>query len=343
MKSKPKLVILNPTCLEVLEAHRGHLDGLGVDWRGETGFCSLQERDVDSALQDADALVLPAAIRDLPRAEHMRWYRSLKVLSIAASGYDWLDVEAATANGIVVTNAPVIEGIEVVADMTWALLLAVSRQIPHFHQSICAGNYERGMGVAAWRKTLGIVGLGNIGRAVARRAAGFEMRVLATEPKPDQAFLVKQGIQLVSLETLLRESDFISLHVRLDTSTRGMIGHRELAMMKPAAILINAARQQLVDETALVEAILGERLAGAGLDDPPSRPDTPLRGHPSVVFAPHHGNRAIEGVHAVFRAAIDNAVAVLAGRRPEWVVNPAVFSKPFRAEGEHWSLPNENP
>jgi phosphoglycerate dehydrogenase-like enzyme len=194
------------------------------------------------------------------------------------------------------------------------------------------------MGVAAWRKTLGIVGLGNIGRAVARRAAGFEMRVVATEPQPDLAFVAQHGIELVPLDRLLRESDFVSLHVRLDASTAGMIGRHELALMKPSTILINAARQQLVNEDALADAILNGRLAGAGLDDPPLSPTTPLRGHPGVVFAPHHGNRAIEGVHAVFRAAIDNAVAVLSGRRPESVVNPDVYSKPFRAEAEHWNL-----
>jgi D-3-phosphoglycerate dehydrogenase len=264
----------------------------------------------------------------------MRRHSGLKVLSIAASGYDWLDVEAATQNGIVVTNAPVQEGVEVVADMTWALLLATARQIPHYHQRICAGNHERGMGVAVWQKTLGIVGLGQIGRAVAKRATGFDMRVLAVEPQPDLGFTAKHGIELVSLEKLLRESDFVSLHVRLEAGTRGMIGARELALMKPTAFLINAARQQLVDETALTDAILHGRLAGAGLDDPPLRADTPLRDHPGVVFAPHHGNRATEGVHAVFRCAVDNALAVLTGRRPEGVVNPAVYARRFRAAAQ---------
>jgi D-3-phosphoglycerate dehydrogenase / 2-oxoglutarate reductase len=337
------LLILNPTCLEVVESHRAHLDASGLDWHADPGFCALRESQIDSVLQGADALILPSAIRDLPRAGHMRRHRSLKVLSIAASGYDWLDLNAATANGIVVTNAPVKEGVEVVADMTWALLLAVARQVPHFHQRICAGNHERGMGVAVWQKTLGIVGLGQIGRAVARRAAGFEMRVLATEPQPDSAFVAKHGVRLVPLEQLLRESDFVSLHVRLDLGTHGMIGARELAFMKPTAFLINAARQQLVDEAALTDAILQRRLAGAGLDDPPTQSGTPLRGHPAVVFAPHHGNRAIEGVHAVFRCAVDNAVAVLAGRRPEWTVNPAVYAQPFRAAAEPRNLPHENP
>jgi len=343
MNRKPRLVILNPTCLEVLDAHRARLDSLGLDWHGDSGFGTLCESDVEGLLEGADALILPSVIRDLPRAEHMRRHASIKVLSIAASGYDWLDVKAATENGIIVTNAPVRAGVEVVADMTWALLLAVARQIPHYHQRVCARNYERGMGVAAWGKTLGIVGLGQIGRAVARRAEGFQMRVLATEPQPDLVFISKHGIQLVPLETLLRESDFVSLHVRLDASTRGMIGARELGFMKPTAILINAARQQLVDQAALAEAILNGRLAGAGLDDPPAQPDSPLCSLPNVVFAPHHGNRAIEGVHAVFTAAIDNAVAALSGRRPEWVVNPDVYSRPFRAEAANASFSHENP
>jgi phosphoglycerate dehydrogenase-like enzyme len=131
----------------------------------------------------------------------------------------------------------------------------------------------------------------------------------------------------VNLQTLLRESDFASLHVRLDRQTAGMIGTTELALMKPSAIIVNAARQQLIDESALADAILTGRLAGAGLDDPPTRPDFPLCGLPNVVFAPHHGNRAIEGVHAVFRCAIDNALVVLAGRRPELVVNPEVYER----------------
>jgi phosphoglycerate dehydrogenase-like enzyme len=267
----------------------------------------------------------------------MRRHTSLKVLSISASGYDWLDVDAATANGIVVTYAPVREGVEVVADMTWALMLAVARQVPHYHNEICRHRYERGMGVTLWRKTLGVVGLGRIGKAVARRAAGFEMRVLAVEPSPDTEFVRRYGITPVDLPTALRESDFLSLHVRLDAGTRRMIGANELAGMKPSAFLVNTARRELVDEDALAEAVVRGRIAGAGLDDPPSRSDTPLLGLPNVVFAPHHGNRAIEGVHAVFRLAIDNALAVLNGERPEFVVNPGVYARPqrCRTRGTH--------
>jgi phosphoglycerate dehydrogenase-like enzyme len=327
VQPKPRLLILNPTCLEVIEAHRAHLDKSGVDWVGDPKFASLRAEDVDAMLARANALILPSSIRTLPSAEQMQRHSSLKVLSIAASGYDWLDVDAATARGIVVTFAPIREGVEVVADMTFGLMLAVARQIPHFHHEICAGRYRRGMGVSVWGKTMGVVGLGRIGQAVARRAAGFDMRILAVEPSPDATFVAKYGVQIVNLQTLLRESDFVSLHVRLDRQTERMIGAAELALMKPSAIIVNAARQQLIDENALADAILKSRIAGAGLDDPPTRPDYPLCGLPNVVFAPHHGNRAIEGVHAVFRCAIDNALAVLAGRRPELVVNPEVYKR----------------
>lgn len=328
---KPRLLILNPTCLEVIEAQRAYLDQSGVEWVANPSFMTLKSADVDAALEGANALILPSSIRQLPSAEQMQRHPSLKVLSIAASGYDWLDVDAATARGIVVTFAPIREGVEVVADLTLGLMLAVARQIPHFHNEICAGRYGRGMGVSVWGKTLGIVGLGRIGQAVARRAASFDMRILAVEPAPDATFVAKYGVQLVDLPTLLRESDYVSLHVRLDRQTERMIGAAELALMKPSAIIVNAARQQLIDENALADAILKGRLAGAGLDDPPTRPDYPLCGLPNVVFAPHHGNRVIEGCNAVFCCAIDNALAVLAGRRPELVVNPEVYKRGLKA------------
>ncbi len=334
MSRKPRLVVLNPTCIEAIESQRAHLDAAGFDWSADAAFASLRPEQVPAVLDGADALILPAAIRNLPSASDLRRHTSLKVLSIAASGYDWLDVEAATANGVVVTFAPVREGVEVVADMTFGLMLAAARQIPHYHHEICAGRHGRGMGVSLWRKTLGIVGLGRIGQAVARRATGFEMRVLAVEPAPDAEFVARHGVRIVNLPTLLRESDFVSLHVRLNRDTERMIGADALAMMKPSAFLINAARQPLVDEDALADAIVHRRLAGAGLDDPPLRADSPLCGLPNVVFAPHHGNRAIEGVHAVFRCAIDNAAAVLAGRRPELVVNPEVYGRPLRGNGD---------
>jgi phosphoglycerate dehydrogenase-like enzyme len=277
-------------------------------------------------LHEADALILPASLRHLPLAEHMERHKRLQVLSIAASGYDWLDVEAATRCGIVVTYAPVREGTEVVADLTWGLMLSVARQIPHHDRQVRTGQYERGMGISVWGKTLGILGLGRIGQAVARRVRGFDMRILACEVQPDMAFVREHNIELVPLDELLQRSDFVSLHLRLEDGTRDIIRARELRLMKPSAFLINTARAKLVDENALISAVENGAIAGAGLDDPPTRLDCPLTKLPNVVYTPHLGNRAIEGVHAVFRCAIDNALAALNGRRPEFVVNPEVLT-----------------
>lgn len=331
MSDRPTLVVLNPTCLEVLENHRAYLDATGLDWVGRPEFAALSPAQADAVIASADSLILPASIRNLPSPDQMAANRRLKHISIAASGYDWLDVDAATQHGIVVTFAPAREGIEVVADLALGMMLALARQIPHHDRRIIAGDYERGMGVCVWGKTLGIVGLGRIGSAVARRAAGFDMRILAVDPRPDPSVVAKYNIEMVSIETLLRESDFVSLHVRLTGDTRRMIGASQLRLMKPTAFVVNTARQELIDDAALVQAIGEHRLGGAGLDDPPSPVLRALLGLPNVIFAPHHGNRAIEGVNAVFRLAIDNAREVLAGRRPEkLVVNPEVYNGPCR-------------
>lgn len=325
MHSTRRLLILNPTCLDVLEVYRDYLNGQPIEWAGDGAFRSLLPDRLDEVLGGAHALILPAAIAGLPKAEQMERYATLRVLSIAASGYDWLDLDAATRCGIVVTNAPIREGVAVVAEMTWGLMLAVARQIPHHDQQIRRGQHERGMGVSLLGKTLGIVGLGKIGQAMARRAAGFQMHLVAAEPSPDTAFVREFNVDVVSLDELLRQSDFVSLHVRLNSQTEGMIGAGELARMRPSAFLINTARARLIDEEALTTALVAGQIAGAALDDPPGRADSPLLGLPNVVFTPHLGNRAAEGVHAVFRRAVDNAVAVLNGRRPENVLNPEVY------------------
>jgi phosphoglycerate dehydrogenase-like enzyme len=324
-RARPKIVCLNGTCLDVVDDLRAQIDAMGIEFVGDDAFRTLAPQDVDRVIGDAAGLILPSSIRSLPHAEHMQRHPSLRVLSIAASGYDWLDVEAATRHGIVVTNVVGGVGAEVVADMAWALMLAVARQIPHHDRVVQAGGHERRLGASVWKKTLGVVGLGHIGKAVVRRARGFDMNVLVATSHPDRAFLAEHRAQAVPLDALLAQSDFVSLHDRLTATNRDMIGPRELALMKPTAFLINTARRELVDEAALIDAIHSRRIAGAGLDDPPTRRDNPLLGLPNVIFTPHLGNRAVEGVQGVFLEALDNAVAVLEGRRPKSVVNPRVY------------------
>ncbi len=324
--ARPRIVILNGTCLDLADAHREWLAGQPAEVIADPSFRSISPDGLNTILAGVGGLILPSTTPVLPI--HMEAHASLQVLSIAASGYESVDIEAATRNGIVVTYAPVPEGSEVVADLTWGLMLAVARQIPHHHRLMQAGQYVRGMGTSVWGKTLGIVGLGSIGKAVARRARGFDMKILACEIAPDHAFLREHAIEWVGLDELLRRADFVSLHLRINEQTRGIIGRRELGLMKQSAFLINTARAGLVDETALHEALLAGRIAGAAVDDRPAAKDSPLLGLPGFVCTPHLGNRAIEGALAVFRCAVEQAVDVLVGRRPHHVLNPQVYSRP---------------
>jgi D-3-phosphoglycerate dehydrogenase len=339
---KPRLVVLNPTCLELVEEHRPEFEALGLELVADPGWRAWSPHRREQVFGQAQALILPAGLPNWPGTGDMARHRAWRVLSIAASGHEWLDLQAATAHGIAVTNALPVEGAEVVADLAWGLLLAVARQIPAHHQRLQQGDGFRGMGASVWGKTMGIVGLGRIGKAVARRAAGFDMQVLAATPHPDRQFAATHLVEVVELADLLRRSDYVSLHARLNGQTRGMIGQAQVALMKPSAVLVNTARRELVDEEALTQALLTGRLAGAGLDDPPSRPDTPLLHLPNVVFTPHLGNRAVEGVRAVLRCAVANAVEVLQGRRPASLVNPEVWDLPpaqrrFALAGEEGS------
>lgn len=325
MSTKPRVLLLNPTCLDVVDAHGDWIAGLPIDLVVDQSFRKLDDRGLRSLLAEADGVIYPAS---LPiRAEQMREAPRLRVISCAASGYDSLDVAAATSLGVVVTNVTVQEGAEVVADLAWGLMLAVARQIPQHDRQIRAGDFRRGLGTSPWRKTLGIVGLGNIGRAVARRAVGFDMRILATEIYPDVDFVARYAIELMPLSSLLGQSDFVSLHLRLNDSTRDIVGYEELKQMKSDAFLVNTARRELVRESDLVRALDEGLLAGAGLDDPPADAHTPLLTRDNVVFTTHIGNRARVGVEAVFRAAVENAIAVLSGNECPNAINPEAHRK----------------
>ncbi len=331
MSAKPRLAVLNGSCLDIVDSLRAWIVSQGVELFAEQEYRSLDAAGVASVCRQVDGVILPSSARDQPFAEVMASSPGLLVCSIAASGFEWLDVEAATQNGIIVTYAPGREGAEVVADMAWGLMFAVARRIPFHHQKMCAGDNVRGIGSSVYGKTLGVVGLGNIGKCVARRAKGFDIRVIATDPNPDTAFAREHHVTIVSLDELLVQSDFVSLHMRLDETTRKIIGPHAFSLMKRKAILINTARQELVDDNALVEVIQSDRIGGAGLDDPPTPISKSLCGLPNVVFTPHLGNRAIEGMRDVFRTAVTNAVAVFRGDRPEFVVNPKVYERGARA------------
>ena len=247
------------------------------------------------ALADVDAVIVRSATQI--DAEALAAAPRLKVVARAGVGLDNVDVPAATARGVLVVNAPT-SNIVSAAEHAVALLLAVSRRVPQAASSLRAGEWKRSKftGVEVTDKTVGVVGLGRIGVLFAQRMSSFGTRLLAYDPYVPAARAAQIGVRLVPLDELLRESDFISIHLPKTPETVGLIGERELALCKPGAIIINAARGGLLDEHALAQALKEGRIGGAGLDVYASEPctDSPLFGHDNVVATPHLGASTIE-------------------------------------------------
>ncbi|HZS33864.1 MAG TPA: D-glycerate dehydrogenase [Methylomirabilota bacterium] len=289
----------------------------------------LSHAELGAALQDADGLIclLTDTVDDALLAQAPR----LRVVANVAVGYNNIDVQAATRRRIVVTHTPGVLT-ETTADFTWALLLAVARRVPEADAYTRAGKFtEWGLmlllGGDVHGKTLGILGLGRIGRAVAHRARGFGMPVLYHDAVRDAAAERELRVRYRDKETVLRESDFVTLHVPLLPETHHYIGERELRLMKPTAYLVNAARGPVVDEAALVRALKEGWIAGAGLDvyehEPKVHPG--LLQCPNAVLAPHIASASRETRLRMATIAVENALAVLDGRRPPNPVNPEVL------------------
>ena len=278
---------------------------------------------------DVDALICG---EDEVTARVIEAAKNLKVISKFGVGVDKIDIGAASACGVAVCNTPGANS-ESVADMAFCLMLGVARQLPRTDAEVRQGLWQSIIGCELYRKTIGIVGLGRVGRAVAKRAKGFSMRVIGFDEYPDPQWAEKEEISLVDMDTLLRESDFISLHLPSLPSTRGFIGAGELGRMKPTAYLINTARGEVVDEAALCDALRDGKLAGAGLDvfaqEPPD-PASPLLGLPNVVLAPHVAAHTVEAINNMGLMSAQNAVEVLLGQRNEWILNAAAIAKERR-------------
>lgn len=248
-----------------------------------------------AALADASAVLVRSSTAI--DAQALAAAPLLKVIARAGIGLDNIDVPAATARGVLVVNAP-LSNIWSAAEHAVALLLATARQIPTADASLRAGDWKRSSfsGVEIADKTVGVVGLGRIGLLFAARMKGFEARVIAYDPYIQPGRATQLGVHLVSLEELLRESDFISIHLPKTPETVGLIGAKELAATKPGTILVNAARGGLVDEQALVESLRSGHLGGAGIDVYDTEPctDSPLFALPNVVATPHLGASTVE-------------------------------------------------
>jgi D-3-phosphoglycerate dehydrogenase len=285
----------------------------------------LQADELADLVGGVDAIIL--GLDSLTAAVLERADR-LKVVARYGVGLDNVDLEAATARGIVVTTTPGANSVAV-AELTLTFALALARGLTFHDRAVRAGRWERRPGFELQATTLGIVGLGAIGREVAARGLALGMRLVCTDPVPPPLELVRHlEIERLSLEALLRSSDVVSLHTPLTSETRGMIGAAELAQMKPGAVLINTARGGLVDEAALYQALRAGRLGGAALDvfdrEPPGR--SPLLELDNFLATPHIGSTTLQSAARMGLMAAENALAVLEGRRPEAVANPEVFA-----------------
>lgn len=249
----------------------------------------------------------------------------LSIVGVASVGIDRIDVEAATRSGVMIVNAPTGNTIAA-AEHTVAMMLALLRQVPAANASMQAGEWERARytGRELRGKTLGIIGLGKIGKAVARRAIGFEMRILASDPYLTEDQAAEVGARLVGMAELLHRSDVITVHTPLTAQTRGLLGSAQLEATKPGAFVLNVARGGIVDEGALADALRSGQLAGAAVDVfavEPMTPDNPLRGAPNIVLTPHLGASTAEAQDRVGLEMAEQVLLALSGVTPPYAVN----------------------
>jgi glyoxylate reductase len=282
-------------------------------------------------VKDKEGLV--CLLTEKVNEEFLRSAPKLRIASNVAVGYDNIDVDACTKRGIAVTNTPGVLD-ETTADFAWTLLMTVARRVAEGELLARSGNWkswnlDQLCGADVWGKTLGIVGFGRIGRSVARRASGFQMKIIYTDAVRVSEEVEKSlNAEFRDMNSLLAESDFISLHVPLLPETRGLFDANKLFRMKPTAFLINTSRGPVVEEAALVTALENNKIAGAALDVFENEPFIhPGLKRPNVVLTPHIASASIETRTKMALMAANNIVAVFKGRRPPNLLNPDIFKK----------------
>lgn len=282
----------------------------------------LEPEQLKAIIGDYDALIVRSQTK--VGAEVIESGKKLKVIGRAGVGTDNIDVDAATRKGIVVVNAPTGNTVAA-AEHTIALMLALARNIPQADGQLKSGKWRREefVGTEIRNKTLGIIGLGNVGSEVAKRVQSFEMRVIAHDPFVSKDYAHNLKVDLVSLDQLLREADFITLHVPLTATTEKLIGSKELAKLKPTTRIINCARGGLIDEEALVKAIKAGKIAGAAFDVFTNEPvtDSPLFKEDKIIVTPHLGASTIEAQTSVAKDVAAEVLAVLQGQFSRYAVN----------------------
>jgi len=309
-----KVLIGDPVSEKGIEILRQHAE---VDVK--TG---LKEDELVAAIGDYDAIVVRSQTRVTDKV--IQAGKKLQVIARAGAGVDTIDVDEATRHGIMVVNAPTGNTISA-AEHTIALMLALSRHIPQANAKLKSGVWQRTefMGTEVRDKTLGIIGLGNIGSEVAKRAHGLEMKLIGYDPFISVDHAKKLQVKLVPLEELLRESDYITLHVPSTTQTKGLIGKKELAMVKPTVRIINCARGGLIDEEALARAVKEKRVAGAAVDVFSSEPATEsaLFEYDNIIVTPHLGASTTEAQIVAARIVSEQIIDIFNGQPARYAVN----------------------
>ena len=272
-------------------------------------------------------------LTDNINAELIDRAKNLKIISNYAVGYNNIDVDAATERGIMVTNTPDVLT-DTTADTAFMLLMAISRRLVEVDKYVREGKWVKAWGPKMFLgsdvtgKTLGIIGIGRIGSALVPRARGFKMKVIYNDMMRSPEKEMSLGIEYREFDELLREADYVSVHVPLTAETQHLIGGRELSLMKPTAYLINTSRGPVVDESALYKALKSRVIAGAALDvheKEPVDPDDPLLGLDNIIMAPHIGSATVETRIAMAVRAATNLSSALRGERPKDLVNPQVL------------------
>lgn len=283
---------------------------LGVPLKGEEILTRLEGCDAYIAGVD---YITADVIEKMPE--------SVKVISRYGVGVDRVDLAAARKRGIVVTNTPGANS-TAVCELAFSLMLCAMRNIPQLHEAVTAGQWPRSEGMELAGKTLGVVGLGAIGKRLAVRAKAFEMDVVAYDPYFDEKFAADNGIVKMDLDELLKVADVVSLHVPMTPENYHLISAERLATMKPNAVIINTARGGLIDEEAAAEAIKAGKLGGLGLDAFEQEPllESPLKGLPRVIFTPHTGAHTGEAVANMGMMSVQNAIEILSDKPCRYVV-----------------------
>jgi phosphoglycerate dehydrogenase-like enzyme len=300
------------------------LEDAGCEMVRPESFHKYPSEELVELLRDCDAsLASSEAYDEVVFAACPR----LKIVSRCGVGYDAVDVKAATRAGVVCANTPGAM-VDAVADFTVGLILMCARRMGELDAIVHAGGWAELTGTLVTGKTLGLVGFGQIGRAVATRMSGFDMRILAYDPAPGD---VGPGVARVPMDVLLAESDFVSLHAPATAETARMFGARQFTAMKRQAYFVNTSRGALVDEAALVEALNAGTIAGAALDvtvEEPLPADHPLRSTPNLILTAHNAFNAREAASRMCNMAARHVLMLLEGAAPAATINPEVYDSP---------------